>query len=60
MKTQPEGKVITGMTEPEKRSVRRWCVEQTIKKADGMPIDNIPDCAEIIYQYIVSGNESEL
>jgi len=59
MKDQPERKVITDLTEPEKRSLRRWCVERVIEYGDST-IDMVTIEAERLYKYIVNGNEQKL
>ena len=53
MKEQPERKVITDLTEPEKRSLRRWCVERIVEY-ENSTIDMITVNAEKLYKYIVN------
>ena len=50
MKEQPERKVNTDLTEPEKISIRKWCVEQAMKNANGIIDPNITNSANEIYQ----------
>ena len=60
MKERPERKVNTDLTEPEKISIRKWCVEQAMKNANGIIDPNITNSANEIYQYVVNGNEQKL
>jgi len=60
MKEQPERKVNTDLTEPEKISIRKWCIEQTLKYSDYSAKFDYIFFADDLYNYIVNGNEQKL